>query len=238
MLWVSAALMIVLLGVGLWGRGRHDRQLRCCGLAVELLDSSTSQFITAGQIRSIVDREYGGYVNVPVKDINLCEIEAVLQSQGILERHEAYFTGDGMLHIIAKQYTPVMKISGASGDWYLCRTGKYFRISRDWCKNIPVMSGRPLLENNEWMDRACRMGEYIVDKALTDSFRSIKCDERGEITLQKASREEVFQIGQPSNFPGKLNRIEKYEKMVSRGLVKGKEYKNVNVKYDGQIVCK
>lgn len=235
---VSAGLLLILMITGMAGHRRAATRTKCRGLEIELADSARSQFITASQIRGIIDKEYGGYLNVPVADIDLHRMESILKAQGIMESHEAYFTPDGILHIMAKQCTPVMKVKGNGTIWYLCRGGRYFRVSKDWCKDIPQMTGTAPESDEKWMKRACRMGEKIMDGGFADKVEALKCDSRGEVSMKLKERDEFFLLGQPTSLDTKFKRIDRYISLSENGKFEGKHYKQINIKYDGQIVCR
>ncbi len=236
---ILGTLCLLTLVIGIVGNRRHMSATKCTGIEVELTDSLSRQFITAQQIRDIIDKEYGGYKNVPCSDINLFEMEQILAAQGIMEQHEAFITNDAVLHIKAKQCTPVLKVCSGNDTWYMCRNGRYFRVTRDWCKDIPVMSGAVQQDNDLWMRRVCHLGEYIHDTdGLKDSVTKLSCNDKGEVSLRLAERDEVFIIGQPTGLKDKFSAIARYKNMMEGEGFAEKKYRTVNVKYDKQIVCR
>lgn len=236
---LTLGLATVLLCIGIAGHRRYESRHKCTGLEVELADSSTKQFITAAEIRGIIDKEYGGYTNVPMGCISLHRIERILAAEGILERHEAYFTPDGTLHIEASQCTPVMKVSGEKGEWYLCRGGRCFRVKHDWCRDIPVMRGSMPENDAAWIREAACLGETIYDGAFPGgAIESLGCNSKGDISLRRSDRPEEFILGRATSLENKLQRMEKYIRMMQKETSSGLQYKSVNLKYDGQIICK
>ncbi len=236
---LTGFLLLTVTVIGIAGSRRQAALTKCREVKVELMDSSLYRFVSADQVRAVIDKEYGGYRNVPMGDISLSRIEDILERHGMMEVHEAYFTKDAVLHVMVKQYTPVMKLKSGTDLWYLCRGGRWFRVGDDWCDGIPVMSGTARTDDRQWMSKACGMGEFLREReSLTEEIAGLSCDRKGEISLKLAGRNETFVIGQPSQLKDKFARIEKYKEIMRLEENADLAYKSVNVKFDRQIVCK
>lgn len=238
---VAGVLLLAITVIGIAGSRRQASHTKCRGVKVELTDSSKNSFVSADQVRAIIDKEYGGYRNVPMGDISLTRIEDILERHGMMQVHEAYFTKDAVLHIMVKQYTPVLKMKSEEGLWYLCRGGRWFRVGKgkDWCADIPVMSGAARSDNPQWMREACGLGEFIAEReSLRTEIEGLSCDRKGEISLKLSGRNETFIIGRPTQLKDKFSRIDKYKEIMRREESAAPAYRSVNVKYDRQIVCK
>ena len=70
-------------------------------------------------ILEYLDKGYGKTEGIPVNDLDLKEIEAVLDSQSAVLKSEAYCTKDGVLHIDVTQRKPLMRFQkGTKGFYY------------------------------------------------------------------------------------------------------------------------
>lgn len=233
----SIFICVILTLVGVAGSHRQAASRKCSGIRVELTDSSSCQFITSAGVRKIIDKEYGGYLNVPVGQINLSKIEAILEKEGIMEEHDAYFTPDAVLHVRVKQCTPLIRIKTGNATWYVCRGNRWCRVKDDWCRDIPTMQGNARVSDSTWMSRVGALGEYLLEHdSKAGAVKKMSTDSKGDISIRFEGRDEEFQIGQPCALKQKFSRVDSYVGMMERN--EEKKYRTVKVQYDRQIVCR
>lgn len=223
---------------GLAGAAKEERALKCGGLEIRLLDSTRSAFITAKDIQKIIDRDFGGYLNVPVGSVDLHRMEMVLQEQGMIESQEAYFTGDGVLHIEVRQRRPLVKLRKDGELWYICSGGRTFPVRSDWCKDIVTLEGSGKMGSEIWRSNVAGLGEFILESGWKDRVKSLESNSRGEISLRLEGRTESFLLGQAVSLQPKFERISRYLNDGASFIPEGKQYRSVNVEFENQIVCK
>lgn len=226
----------VCVGIGLEGGHREAAAKVCSGIRVTLLDSARNHNLAKEHIITMVDRDFGGYVNRPVDSVNLFRIEEILSRQKCLESCEAYFTSDGILNIDVTQSTPVMKVCcpDSSVNYLNCK-GETFPVGKDWCPDIPSVNRSVMLDDPQWARRLAALAGYIGENAsLKERICSISCNSDGDITLRMKNRRETFEFGQPTGIADKFDRIDIYLRKISHL----KEYNTVSLKNKGQIVCK
>ncbi|MCQ2185726.1 MAG: hypothetical protein MJY92_03255 [Bacteroidales bacterium] len=223
---------------GLAGAAKKERALKCGGLEIRLLDSTRSAFITAKDIQKIIDRDFGGYLNVPVRSVDLHRMELLLQEQGMIESQEAYFTGDGVLHIDVTQRRPFVKLRKDGELWYICSQGKSFPVRSDWCKDIMALEGSGKMGSDSWRSNVAKLGEFILESNWKNRVKALECNSKGEISLKIDGRSEYFLLGQAVNLQPKFERISRYLDDGASFVQEGRQYRSVNVEFDNQIVCR
>lgn len=234
-----AVLLLSALAIGVAGNRRQHAAVKCTGISVELTDSLNNHFVSAREVQRVIDREFGGYLNVPVGSIDLDAMERVLEQHGTLEKGDAFFTRDGILHVRVKQRKPLVKLYDGSTMWYVCSGGKHFAVKDDWCRDIPRVNGAARLSDPQWRQRMAAFGEYVTRRGDWDSrVERISTDSRGEVSIKLQERDELFYIGQPTEIKEKFARIDRYIGTIVPTLEEGRKYKSVNVKFNNQIVCK
>lgn len=234
-----SVLCCLALLIGVLGNRRNCSSVKCRAVHIELADSAERSFISPAGLKRLLDKEYGGYLNVPLEGISTARMEKILQEQGFFQESVCYTTRDGVLHVEAKQCTPLLKMADGSGTWYFAREGRYFWTEGDPCKGTRAISGKADTRNELWMSRVCALGEYLSYELPSElKLSHIDCSREGNFRLRFAGMTESFTIGQPTGLEEKLSLVEKYLRMKEDGLTEGKEYTNVDVQYHGQIVCK
>lgn len=230
------ACSVLILGIGLAG-SRHDRQQRkCTGIEISVPDSAENRFLTEADIKKIVDRDFGGYVNRPVDSIRLRKVESILNQEVSIESNEAYITNDGILHINVLQSKPVAKILRGNSLEYMNRHGRFCEVGQDWCESLPSIEDGQKKASDSWSESFGSMAEHLrMSPQWKNRMSSYTIFPNGEIGLHLIDREELFIIGQPCDIDRKLSMINIYEKEIAR--FSDKKYTTVTVKYTGQIVC-
>lgn len=236
---IVAVLMIVITVIGIIGVGQKHQMVKCTGISVDLLDSSELKYITAEQICKIIDREYGGYRNRPVSRIKTREIESLLESQPCIKRGSAYFTNDGILHIEVLQRTPWLEIEHNGSIYYVDIEGNCIKVRQPWMENLLKMNGPAFEQTTLWKRRAAAFARWIYSHSQWSTMvNGMSCDKKGNISIRLEGMDEIFIIGQPTAVKDKMKRVRTYLEKIEPNTDKEKNYKTVNVKYNGQIVCK
>ena len=94
------------------------------------------------------------------------------------------------------------------------------------------------IENPEekiWFDKVMKLVNFIEDSPWKERIVQIHVGNGGDLTLIPREGEEKFIIGQPMNIEDKFARIEKYYTAIAP---LERNYKTINLIFDGQIVCR
>lgn len=84
-------------------------------------------------------------------------------------------------------------------------------------------------------DEGRSITEYMERSGWKDRISQIHVSSNGEVLLVPSSGKERFLFGQPVKIESKFRKMEKYYRMI---LPLGKDYHSVDLRFDGQIVCK
>lgn len=221
--------------IGLIGEHFCNQERICRGIEVDVPDYPVYRFVCQDDVISIIDNEYGGYVNRPVDSINTHRIEQLLLGKGIIKDCVAYMTGDGVLHVEVWQSKPVAALNCENGKYYLDDKGHCFPVKDDWCKNVIRIYGVRDVTNTVWNTRVAAMSQWLLGSARWQPLiEKLESNDGGDVSVYIKGREEVFLIGQPTGCEKKFGRMDQYLRKVAQN----KKYNTVNVQYKGQIVCK
>lgn len=232
------AIAVTVTAVGLTGSRVKRGNLRCKDIEIQVLDSTSNLFTTREDLIRILNEEFGSYRNRLADSVNLYRLERVMKKHKYIEECCAYFTQDGTLHLTIRQCTPVVKLETDSTGWYLDKRGECFPMMKDWSTEILSIKGSPRIRDSKWTSRVAAMATWIYGEHKWNGRVSrISSAPDGELTLYLEGRDERFLIGQPVKIKEKFRRMHSYiENVASDSTFKG--YRSVNVKYNGQIVCK
>lgn len=248
-----AAAAVLLLGLVIFViHGMNEekqRELTCGGVRVEFADDFN--FVTAEDIEGYLKNGYGAYIGQRLDSVDLTKVEAVLEKKSAILKTEAYTTPDGYLNIKVFQREPSVRFQKGSNGFYADANGFLFPLQDNYTSQVPIIDGdiplsfesgykgEPKTEKErEWLGRIIEMVNYIQDsKIWSGNISQISSLPNGDLVLVPRQGKEKFIFGQPVNIEDKFSRIGKYYTAIVPDKGEG-YYSSVNVKFDGQIVCR
>ena len=230
-------------------RLRHE--CICEKLEVKVLDSLHNQFVTAGDIRKVLDKTYGQYIGVHVDSLDLVKIEDIVDRRSAVLKSEVYMTMDGTLHIDITQRRPAARFQKKDGGFYADKDGYIFPLQSSFASHVQIIDGHiPLAANSgykgeltdpvekAWIEKIMGLVNYIE---ASDEWRNmivqIHVTENTDLILIPREGRERFVFGQPEYIAEKFERMKKYYTAVipEKGSDK---YKEVDLRFKGQIICR
>lgn len=241
---LSAAAVIVLFACG----SARASRLECSGVKVCVKDSTVNHFVSEKDVKGLLQSICGSVTGVYADSLDLESIESRLEGKSVIRGCEAYFTGDGILNIDITQRTPAVRFQNSKNGWYADADGYIFPLQRSYTSRVQVVDGdfpikvergfKGQVEDKaqrEWLMRVVQITEYMEKNGWKDRISQIHVSSNGEVLLVPSSGKEKFLFGQPVGIEKKFRKMEKYYRMI---LPLGKDYRSVDLRFDGQIVCK
>lgn len=229
--------------------GRNSRKpLVCKSLDVVIVDSLENDFVNKADVKRFLDKEYGGYIGTVLDSIDLCRIETIIDGRSAVMKSQAFVTKDGTMHIKVTQRKPIVRFQKTDGGFYADAEGYVFPLQSSYASYVQIIDGdipinmksghKGEIENPEekiWFDKVMKLVNFIEDSPWKERIVQIHVGNGGELTLIPREGEEKFIIGQPMNIEDKFARIEKYYTAIAP---LERNYKTINLIFDGQIVCR
>jgi cell division protein FtsQ len=229
--------------------GRNSRKpLVCKSLDVVIVDSLENDFVNKADVKRFLDKEYGGYIGTVLDSIDLCRIETIIDGRSAVMKSQAFVTKDGTLHIKVTQRKPIVRFQKSDGGFYADTEGYVFPLQSSYASYVQIIDGdipinmksghKGEIENPEekiWFDKVMKLVNFIEGSPWKERIVQIHVGNGGELTLIPREGEEKFIIGQPMNIEDKFARIEKYYTAIAP---LERNYKTINLIFDGQIVCR
>lgn len=241
---VSVAAVCALYASG----ARRQTALVCRGVEVTVRDSSVNRFVSGDDVKRILSAGYGSLDGVFADSLDLGAMESLVESKSVIRNCEAYLTKDGTLNLEITQRTPAVRFQNPSNGWYADEDGFVFPLQRNHTPMVPVVDGdfpvsvergfKGPVENpeqREWLMKVVGMVGYMDGNGWENRISQIHVFGNGEILLIPTEGGERFLFGQPVKIREKFGKMEKYYRMI-RPLKK--DYGEVDLRFDGQIVCR
>ena len=241
-----AAIFILFLGISAGQR----RMTACSGLEVTVKDSSTISFITPADVKAYL-ADYGDYIGQRLDSVDLRKVEEILDSRSAILTSEAYITSDGVLNVDITQRKPAVRFQKGSLGFYSDKDGFIFPMRSGYLGNIPIIDGNVRIDfkdgfkgfpedeaERRWLKGILDLVDYMEENPNLNSLISqITVSPGGDLVMVPREGPERFIFGDPTGIADKFRRIKEYYECIVPTL-DDKRYKSVNVKYNGQIICR
>lgn len=248
---LSVGLVLALCAVWLlsgrsWARAR--RATTCQGVKASVADSSVRRFVSERDVVAWMD-EYQTYIGAPLDSINLLEMENFMDSKGVVRKSQVWLEDDGFIHVEITQREPVIRFQKGKLGFYADRSGYLFPLQNRFTARVPIVDGSlPIhyeagykgFPDNEtekaWILSVLTLTDYMSGREWMDLIGQITVDARGNLLLLPREGRERFLFGSPTGAEAKFQRIRKYYDTILPSH--GEGYTSVDVRYDGQIICR
>ena len=211
-----------------------DYKLACSDISVDI--PGKHEFLDKDDVMKLLKNNYGVIIGERLNKIDLFKIETIVKTRSSVKECEAWVTKDCILHIQIIQREPVLKIQDKKGNgYYSDKDGIVFPLSDKYEAEVPIIRCNTAKGmDREWLNDALDFVQMISSSPKWNSIIKayIVADNDDFILL---SDEEKIIFGDFSDFKEKMNKLDRFYTQIKP--VKS-EYKIVNLKYKGQIVCR
>lgn len=242
---VLVSVTIWLLASGSYARSRH--LVTCKGLETVILDSMERKFVSPADVEHFLE-DYGPWRGQRLEDVDLVKMEQILDSKGAILKSNAWTGDDGILHVEISQRAPVVRFQIGADGWYADDSGFLFPLQERFPVRVPVVDGAvPLTLTKgfkgfpqssaelEWLLRMTALATKM------NGFWSIRISQihvmdDGELMMIPRQGDECFRFGSPTSVDDKFGKMKMYYECIAPS--RETPYKSVDLRFDGQIVCR
>ena len=231
-----AAICVYVLAICMMSNTRHH-QGSCSYISVIVSDSTERRFVSAEEIHKYIASTTLNPIGKPTADVDCHNIELYVASHPMLEWAECDLTLDGALRIIVGQRIPVLRVMTADANYYVDRQRKQMPVRATTAAYVPIVTGRvskrmateELFDFVEWLSENPFWAAQIEQINVTPRYE-IELTPRvgsGKILLGKLDE----------HYPERLDRL--YQLYTKSFNQHGwKQYREIDLRYEGQIVCR
>jgi len=220
-------------------------ELTCSRIEVSIQDSLSKSFISKAEIRQMVA---DSVIGRRLTEISTFDIEKSLTQSGAISTAEAYTVYPDILNIVVTQREPVLRFKTDDCDFYCDRNGFILPVSGARALDLPVVTGhlpftlqRGPTEDTEaagWLAGLLTFTERIRNNAYwSDEIEQIEVTGDSNMTLYLRKRPFRIVFGTATDIDEKFRKMAVFYKTILP-TEDGAKYKEVNIKYKNQIICK
>ncbi len=239
---VCACLLLISLIAFVEKRRSHKP---CSHVAIEIKNRYQNYFVNENDVHLLMTNTGAEQiVGIHLADLNLKELERRIETNKYIKKANVYKDLKGNLIVEAFQNRPIARVLQADApDAYISTDGEILPVSDRYTARVTLVSGsyapylvKHQLQNAE--DQAIfQLIHYIEEDAFWKAqIAQVEVQKDGEVTLYPQIGKQQIAFGKAENIESKFARLSIFYKQIMPR--KGWDnYKNVNLKYQNQIVC-
>ena len=198
-------------------------------------ESNENMFLTHEMVNNLLIQKLGGSSRIQKDRVDLNSLETVLDDHEMIEKAQVFSTIDGLLNTRITQKTPIVRVITDNESYYLDSKGNRMSLSENFSARVPLVTG-------EISERNCKPFLFLFNEIKKDDFLSknitgAKVMASGNAVLTNRSYDYKIAFGKPINVEKKLKNYKAFfQHAIKDTLIKS--YKEVNVMFTQQVVCK
>lgn len=252
LIWLLPALIIIVL---LGFTEKQQKTLSLHKIEIEL-EGHAAAFISKNEILKVIGEQQHISTGMSLKDINTDLCEKIIKANPYVAEAEVFSTIDGILSIKIAPRNPLIRVVNKMGEhFYIDEAGFAMPVSLHYSAQVIVANGNINATNQSAQAKKVNTELYIADStAMIDQLytlavilkesdfwnaqiEQIYVNDKDEIELIPRVGDHSILIGDISFLDEKLEKLFVFYK---KGLNKTgwNKYKQINLKYKDQVVCK
>jgi cell division protein FtsQ len=211
-------------------------------------------FMERDDVIDLVYSRYDTLVGKPVDKLELGEIENLLRNQNTVKDVEVYVKQNGNINIEIELRKMIVRVKPDSlPGFYIDNEGRTMEWSSKYSPRVMTVTGNLNLYNRYLKDTAIENDLTTHTKLINDIYSFAKyvnsssfwkaqigqiyINQNGDAIIVPLIGSEEFVFGELTDSQNKFFKIRKYYKEIAPKMG-WNQYKEVNVKFEKQIVCK
>lgn len=207
----------------------------CNNFEVRFLDSHQRQFVSTSEMQQFIRRTGIKLEDEPISSQRCQQIEEHALQHPMIRKAKCYCSPDGTVHLRLQQRIPVFRVLGAD-NYYIDSDRRLMFTRTTTATYVPIVTGRvsqhlaqgELYDFVRWLEK---------DKFWSAQITQINIVDAEHIELIPRIGTGTIMLGNLSDYEKKL---EKLQTLYTEGFSKfgWKEYKEIDLRFRGQIVCR
>lgn len=214
---------------------KSSKDVICTDVEIIIKDSLKTNFVHPDDIRVALKKEKAWPVDSLMSDLNLMTIHHAILSNKLVKSAKVYKKGK-KIYANIYQREPVLRVFSDSGEaFYVDRDREVLPVSINFAVHVPIATGKINDEfaQNELYDFVSYLKNSSTWEAWIDQI--VVKDNKDVVLIPKAGDFKIV-FGQLDQLNEKFSRLELF---FEKGLnvVGWNRYKEINLKFENQIVC-
>lgn len=198
-------------------------------------ESNENMFLTHQMVNNLLIQNLGDASRIQKDKVDLNTLENELNHHEMIEKAEVFSTIDGFLNTRITQKTPILRVISDNDSYYLDKKGDRISLSTNFSARVPLVVGEISKEKRK--PYLNLFNEINKDDFLSKNITGAQIMPSGNVVLTNRSFDYKIAFGKPINVQKKLRNYKAFfHNAIKDTLIK--EYKEINLMFTQQVVCK
>lgn len=242
-------LFLLIVGLGLFAavQNKKDDEIGETVITVTPLEGG-DKLISEGDVRTAMLRTFDSDLkHYRLDEIDVTRVETLLEDDPFVKNAEVYVDQHNILRIKVEQREPVLRVFDNNGNnYYLDENGVKMPPSKNFAARALVATGNISPYQTDFITRRksstlkdlFKLAQALKsDEFLSGFIQQIHVTNGGEFVMTPLIGDQQIILGSVRRLDDKFRRLKIFYKegMPSAGW---RKYRSVNLKFNGQIVCR
>ena len=234
--WLSIRLVLIIFTmIFLYSFSSKRNSIRKINKIDIQFESNENMFLTHQMVNNLLIQNLGDASRIQKDKVDLNTLENTLNHHEMIEKAEVFSTIDGFLNTRITQKTPILRVVSDNDSYYLDKKGDRISLSTNFSARVPLVVG-------EISEEKCKSYLKLFNEIKNDDFLSknitgAQIMPSGNVVLTNRSFDYKIAFGKPINVQKKLRNYKAFfHHAIKDTLIK--EYKEINLMFTQQVVCK
>ena len=234
--WLSIRLVLIIFTmIFLYSFSSIRNNKRKISIQEIKFDSKENMFLTHQMVNNLLIQNLGDASRIQKDKVDLNTLENTLNHHEMIEKAEVFSTIDGFLNTRITQKTPIIRVISDNDSYYLDKKGDRISLSTNFSARVPLVVGEISKEKRK--PYLNLFNEINKDDFLSKNITGAQIMPSGNVVLTNRSFDYKIAFGKPINVQKKLRNYKAFfHHAIKDTLIK--EYKEINLMFTQQVVCK
>lgn len=234
--WILVKIMLFLAGlIFLLAFAQNKYKLRDVQEIKTSIDySSGNHFITHAMVDSLLRKSHPDYPNMHMNRVYTRDMEYLLNQDEHISKANVYLENDGKLFAEIEQEVPLIRVKNGNKEYYISKYGKQVPLSKKYAAKVLLIQGDIVENEYEGLVDLCNL--IYGDKLLKNIIIGVRKEKVNSFILLVNKGSYILEIGDLENIENKLENFKVFHNKYITQMAE-MPYKNLNLKYDNQIVA-
>jgi cell division protein FtsQ len=202
--------------------------------SVVVFTDDNSVFIPQETVNKLLIENRKDAKSIRKDGLDLNKLEKSIDSNPMIEKSEVFVSIDGVLKAVVKQKTPIARVFGENGSFYIDYQGNTMPLSTEYTARVPIISGEINKANRQELNKLLRF--VYDDEFLKKNIIGIQVMSNGSLKMLNRDFDYAIDFGKTINIERKF---ENYKAFFQKAILDStlNKYKMINLKFTQQVVC-
>ncbi len=213
----------------------RSNELVCSDMRVVVLDSASSNFVSAAGIKRYIITKHGSFKGKAIEKIDTEKLELTILKYPAIKSCEVYFSLNGVLCVGVSQRKAVVRVFEKGSSYYLDKKGNRIPDVGAHVEDMLVFTG--FISRLDSLDALLEVNHIIRNDSFWDSqIEQVNVEADGDFILIPRVGNHKIILGKPTDVEKKLDKL---MALYSKGLkpLEWNSFNVINLKYKGQVIC-